>query len=64
MRFFTPWKMQLIFSALIVFSTASCSVNILDPFAKKDTDQALLDEAKIEINKGSYSDAIDLFDEM
>jgi hypothetical protein len=44
--------------------TTSCSVNILDPFAKKDTDQALLDEAKSEINKGSYTSAIDLFDQM
>ena len=56
--------LRMTLSILIGCASLSCSVNILDPFAKKDTDLALFEEAKIEMNKGSYSSAIDLFDQM
>lgn len=49
---------------VVALASTSCSVNILDPFAKDDTDFALFEEAKIELNKGSYSSAIELFGQM
>lgn len=64
MKFASLKSTKIALSVFMMLAISSCSVNILDPFAKKDTDQALLDEAKIELNKGSYSSAIELFDEM
>lgn len=55
---------RIISSLLLALLTTSCSVNILSPFADEETDQALFIEAQIQINRGNYSGAVDLFTQM
>lgn len=43
---------------ILIFSNLSCSVNILESFADKTTNEALLNDAKILINAGNYSAAL------
>lgn len=54
----------LLLLALLVVSAASCSVNILEEFADKESNEALLVEAKIQINKRQWQAAINLFNDM
>jgi hypothetical protein len=46
---------------LIVITNFACSKNIFDEIANKDSQEAIYFQAKSEINKRNYSDAIDLF---
>lgn len=50
---------RLLFALLIVVSNLNCSVNILENFADKNTNEALYYDALDLINDGDYSGALD-----
>lgn len=54
--------LRLIFC--LQFLVLGCSVNILEEFADKTTDQALLYEARMLINDRNYAEAVATFDSM
>ncbi|MGE4130867.1 MAG: hypothetical protein AB7F86_04480 [Bdellovibrionales bacterium] len=56
--------LRLGFLATVFVLSTSCSVNILENFANKNTDNARLEAAKILINNGDYSGAISKLDEI
>ena len=62
-------KTRLIYHPLIVFliscrALADCSVNILEEFSDKDTDEAIFFTAKQKINDSDYAGAISEFEKL
>lgn len=49
---------RIALALLMAVSNLSCSVNIMENFADKNTNEALFEDAKILINKGSYEAAL------
>lgn len=57
-------KTLFLFMVLVVFTTTSCSVNILQEFGDPETDRAKFYDAEDAINEGAYDTAITLITSM
>ncbi len=57
-------RVRILFVSLVLATTTSCSVNILEEFGDPDTDRAKFIDANDAINKGAYDTAITLIASM